>query len=395
MKSIDLFESINGVKMPSSRILSNFPKNLFVHLKPVKTLERPEKYERFVKSESEKIVDEEDHFLIIFENSTPTVSYEGLVYKLDEGNEGDDGDFHREFQLITENETKTKTNDTIRIVDSKMPRFLSMLECWGICLDYHNKEFENLAYHCKGKSEEEILNDYSKEISDFMLTLKQPQETIVRAIMNISKHLDFHLNENTPEYVFFKNDPLLNNFLTKHVGIRVLVDSKNGHSKEFMPSLLYYAKTINKNVFVEGHVSKYLSIVFNEQSLEGIDDVGLIVVKSRIKTSQDKKYITKLVEENHKILVYTCDYEIENNTDFGNMVVSRYSQLMKFMEPSKIIPYDSPYTSNINGSRYINISNTHIKDSSFLFEEHNSKIPNILVSIKSLQIASKIIEELF
>lgn len=392
MKSIDTFEFNNGVKMPSSKILSNFSKTLFVHLKPVKTLSEPGKYEKILKNESQTITDEEDHFVIIFENSIPTVSYKGYVYKLDYKDDGGDS---REFQRITSDETTTKTNEKIYIKKSSLPQFLAMNECWGITLDYNNKEFENFAYCCRGKSEEEILRDYSKHINQFSQIFEKPQETILRTIMNMSKHIDFHKNENTPEYGFFKNDPLLKAFLSAHVGIHVRVDSDNGHSKEFMPALLYYSKTINKNVFVDGAVSVYLSNIFNEHSLEGITDIGLIVVKSRLSTKQDKQDILKLLEENHKILVYTRDYDIQINTDFGNLVVSSYSQLMKFMEPSKIIPYDSPYTSNINGSRYINISNTHIKDSSFVFQEHNTEIPNITISIKSLQIASKIIEELW
>ena len=388
MKSIDTFEYINGVKMPSSKILSNFSKTLFVHLKPVKSLSDPGKYDKALKNDFGNIIDEEDHFAIIFENSIPTMTYKGYVYKLDYENP-------REFQRITSDETTTKTNEKIYIKKSGAPCFLSMNECWGITLDYNNKEFENFAYYCRGKTEDDILKEHYDDISKFSKIFKKPQETILRTIMNMSKHIDFHKNENTPEYVFFKNDPLLKAFLSAHVGIHVRVDSDNGHSKEFMPALLYYSKTINKNVFVDGCVSTYLSNIFNEHSLEGITDIGLIVVKSRLSTKQDKQDILKLLEENHKILVYTRDYDIQTNTDFGNLVVSSYSQLMKFMEPSKIIPYDSPYTSNINGSRYINISNTHIKDSSFVFQEHNTETPNINISIKSLQIASKIIEELW
>lgn len=392
MKSIDTFEHINGVKMPSSKILSNFSKTLFVHLKPVKTLSEPGKYEKILKNESETITDEEDHFVIIFENNIPTMSYKGYVYKLDYNESGGDS---REFQRIVSDETTTKTNEKIYIMKSGLPQFLSMDECWEISLDHNNKEFENFAYYCRGKSEEEILKECSDDISKFSKSFKRPQEVILRTIMNMSKHIDFHKNENTPEYMFFKNDPLLKAFLSAHVGIHVRVDSDNGHSKEFMPALLYYSKTINKNVFVDGCVSQYLSNIFNERSLEGITDVGLIVVKSRLSTKQDKDDILKLLEEHHKILVYTRDYDIQTNTDFGNLVSSSYSQLMKFMEPSKIIPYDSPYTSNINGCRYINISNTHIKDSSFVFQEHNTETPNVTISIKSLQIASKIIEELW
>lgn len=385
MKSIDTFEYINGVKMPSSKVLSNFSKTLFIHLKPVKSLSDPGKYDKALKNDFGNIIDEEDHFAIIFENSIPSMTYKGYVYKLDYENP-------REFQIITADETETKNGGMIYIRKSGAPCFLSMNECWGITLDYNNKEFEHFAYYCRGKTEEEILKEHYDDISKFSKIFKKPHDIIVRTIMNMSKHIDFHKNENTPEYVFFKNDPLLKAFLSEHVGIHIRVESDTGHTKDFMPALLYYSKTINRNVFVDGCVSTYLSNIFNERSLEGITDVGLIVVKSRLSTKQDKEDIMKLLEENHKMLVYSRDFEIQNNTDFWKLVSSSYSQLMKFVEPSKLPPYDSPYTSNINGSRFFNFSNTHIKDSSFVFQEHNTETPNVMFSIKSLQLVSKIIE---
>lgn len=417
----DLFEYYNGVKMPSSKIITDFSDSLVIHFITVKNLEKIEKYKNKIKDIKNDILnsDNRDHVIIIFVNSIPIVNYDGYILILnDDKSEFINKPIHKSFIL--------NNGKTIEPFVNGTPRFIEMQTCWNVLFKVSIPDIKYLSFACIDKTKDQIEKEFEDEIKDISLKAKIKKDQVISKLTVCSKRLDYYDFENTIETKFFKEDPNLIDLIDKYDSIHI-INSESSLLETFIPSLIYTIISIKESIkiYISGKYIKTLLYRFKDnlftfESFENTLKENTLeknkenTLKENTLNKSKENTLKKINREESMITIICSNTMMSNNESCVNTIeqIRKYKNLLLYTnekikystEISKYIrTIYEPYVikSKINkqfiqeddvhfvldGVTYFNIINSYLNIKSILFTNECKSLLdiNIKSSLKSLQ----------
>lgn len=401
----DLFEYYNGVKLPSSKIITDFTDSLVIHFLVVKKLESSfSKYsDKICKIEKEiSSNDNREHVIIIFVNSIPTVNYDGYIFILNE---------NRVFVNKPINKSFTLTNE--RIINPSVngiSKFIEMKTCWNIIFKVNDNDINFLSFACINKTREQISRLYEKEIKAISTKLKISDEQVISKLIVASKNLDYYEFENTIETKFFKEDPNLIELVNSTDSIHI-INSEVSLLDTFIPSLIYSIISMKESIMIyisgkyirniiyrfRGNLFEFVSDSIEENIEEQTDENAdedditeelktIICSNSMMSNNQSCMNFINKIKEYKYVLLYTKE-KLNKSTSLSKYVRVLYEPYINHLKINKQFIQEDDIHFVLDGCTYFNLTNSTLDIKSILFTDDcksDSEI-NIKSSINSLQ----------